>query len=85
MQHWTGPSEEVKECIYCEFSLCLHTPPVLLALWGKLVVKRCGTAVDAIGCGGGVVISQSTVRQVQHGAPMESLEVGGGGHARDGY
>lgn len=59
----------------------VHDPPVLLALWGELVVKRRGAPVDPVGRGGAAVFAQPAVWQVQHGAPLEGLQAGCGNEA----
>lgn len=88
-QNWTGPSATACQRNKCGLLICsgnreVHDPPVLLALGGELVVKCCGAAVDPIGCGGAVVLYQSAVWQVQHGAPLEGLQVRCGNEAWDG-
>jgi len=81
-----APPQRLVSLLKCVLLICsgaheVHDPPVLLALWGELVVEGCSAAVDPVGCGGAVVLAQSAVWQVQHGAPLEGLQAGRGNEA----
>lgn len=63
----------------------LFSLPVLIILGCELIVECCGSPAHPVGRRGTAVLSQATVREVQHGVTLIRLQVRGRDQARDGY